>query len=237
MNRAKPYEISKWLVYEAYKQVKANKGAEGVDHQTMQGFEVNLKGNLYKLWNRMSSGSYFPPPVKGVSIPKSDAGERLLGVPTVSDRIAQTVVKLVVEPLMEPYFHEDSYGYRPGKSATDAVGVARKRCWKNDWVIDLDIKAFFDNLDHGLVMKAVEKHVNIDWALLYIERWLKVPMQSKSGKMLKRETGTPQGGVISPLLANLFMHYAFDEWLGRNHPNIPFERYADDGVPRALTAA
>lgn len=230
MNRTKPYEISKWLVFEAYKQVKANKGAEGVDHQTMQSFERNLKDNLYKLWNRMSSGSYFPKPVKGVSIPKSDGGERLLGIPTVSDRIAQTVVKMVVEPLMEPYFHEDSYGYRPGKSATDAVGVTRKRCWKNDWVIDLDIKAFFDNLDHGLVMNAVEKHVKIDWALLYIERWLKVPMQCGNGKLLTRERGTPQGGVISPLLANLFMHYAFDEWLKKNHPNIPFERYADDAV-------
>ncbi len=192
MNRTKSYEISKWIVFEAYKQVKANKGAEGIDGQTMQDFERNLKDNLYKLWNRMSSGSYFPKPVKGVSIPKSDGGERLLGIPTVSDRIAQTVVKMVVEPLMEPYFHDDSYGYRPGKSATDAVGVARKRCWRNDWVIDLDIKAFFDNLDHGLVMKAVEKHVKLDWALLYIERWLKVPMQCGNGKQLTRERGTPQ---------------------------------------------
>lgn len=230
MNKAKPYGISKWLVVEAYERVKANRGAEGIDRQTMQDFEENLKDNLYKLWNRMSSGSYFPPPVKGVSIPKSSGGERMLGVPTVSDRIAQTVVKLVVEPLMEPYFHEDSYGYRPGKSAIDAVGVARKRCWKYDWVIDLDIKAFFDNLDHELVMKAVSKHVKINWALLYIERWLKVPMQCGDGSLIAREKGTPQGGVISPLLANLFMHYAFDEWLRRNHPYIPFERYADDAV-------
>lgn len=230
MNKAKPYGISKWLVVEAYERVKANRGAEGIDRQTMQDFEENLKDNLYKLWNRMSSGSYFPPPVKGVSIPKSSGGERMLGVPTVSDRIAQTVVKLVVEPLMEPYFHEDSYGYRPGKSAIDAVGVARKRCWKYDWVIDLDIKAFFDNLDHELVMKAVSKHVKINWALLYIERWLKEPMQCGDGSLIAREKGTPQGGVISPLLANLFMHYAFDEWLRRNHPYIPFERYADDAV-------
>ncbi len=230
MNKVKPYGISKGLVVEAYERVKANRGAEGIDRQTMQDFEGNLKDNLYKLWNRMSSGSYFPPPVKGVSIPKSSGGERMLGVPTVSDRIAQTVVKLVVEPLMEPYFHEDSYGYRPGKSAIDAVGVARKRCWKYDWVIDLDIKAFFDNLDHELVMKAVSKHVKINWALLYIDRWLKVPMQCGDGSLIEREKGTPQGGVISPLLANLFMHYAFDEWLRRNYSYIPFERYADDAV-------
>lgn len=230
MTGAKPYRISKGLVFEAYKQVKANKGAAGVDGQSLQDFESDLKGNLYKLWNRMSSGSYFPPPVKGVSIPKSDGGERLLGVPTVSDRIAQTVVKLLIEPSIEPYFHEDSYGYRPGKSAIDAVGVARKRCWKNDWVVDLDIKAFFDNLDHQLVMKAVTRHVKVDWVLLYIERWLKAPMQLKGGSLIGRDKGTPQGGVVSPLLANLFMHYAFDEWMSRNYPDIPFERFADDAV-------
>jgi RNA-directed DNA polymerase len=230
VNKAKPYQIPKRLVYQAYKQVKANKGAEGVDRQTIQGFEENLKDNLYKLWNRLSSGSYFPPAVLGVSIPKSNGGQRLLGVPTVSDRIAQTVAKLVVEPLMEPYFHEDSYGYRPNKSALDAVGAARKRCWKNDWVIDLDIKSFFDNLDHDLVMKAVRKHVKVNWALLYIERWLKAPMQQVDGKLVERDRGTPQGGVVSPLLANLFMHYAFDEWMKINHPSIPFERYADDAV-------
>ncbi len=195
MNKAKPYRISKRLVYEAYKQVKANRGAEGIDCQTLQEFEENLKDNLYKVWNRMSSGSYFPPPVKGVTIPKSDGGERLLGVPTISDRIAQTVVKLTVEPLLEPIFHEDSYGYRPGKSAIDAVGAARKRCWKYDWVIDLDTKAFFDNLDHQLIMKAVSKHVKTDWALLYIERWLKVPMQCGDGSLIQRDKGTPQGGL------------------------------------------
>ena len=221
--------ISKRLVYEAYKRVKANKGAEGIDRQSIQDFDENLKGNLYKLWNRMSSGSYFPPPVLGVSIPKSGGGERLLGIPTVSDRIAQTVVKMVVEPLVEPFFHEDSYGYRPNKSATDAIGVARKRCWRYDWVIDLDIKGFFDNLDHDLVMKAVRKHVKINWAVLYIERWLKVPMQH-GASLIDRDLGTPQGGVISPILANLFLHYAFDEWMRRNHPTIPFERYADDAV-------
>lgn len=234
MNKAKPYRIPKRRVYQAYKQVKANRGAEGIDRQTIGDFEDNLKDNLYKLWNRLSSGSYFPPAVLGVSIPKSDGGQRLLGIPTVSDRIAQTVVKLVVEPLVEPYFHEDSYGYRPKKSALDAVGVARKRCWRNDWVIDLDIKGFFDNLEHGLVMKAVRKHVKNKWALLSIERWLKAPMQH-DGKRVNRDRGTPQGGVISPLLANLFMHYAFDEWMKRHHPDIPFERYADDAVLHCKT--
>ncbi|MCB1851300.1 MAG: group II intron reverse transcriptase/maturase [Gammaproteobacteria bacterium] len=229
MNKAKPYEISKRLVYDAYKQVKANGGADGIDRQSIEDFERDLKGNLYKVWNRMSSGSYFPPAVLGVKIPKSDGGERLLGIPTVADRIAQTVVKLTVEPTMEPYFHEDSYGYRPNKSATDAIGVARKRCWRYDWVIDLDIKGFFDHLDHNLAMKAVRKHVKESWAILYIERWLKAPMQ-QGESLINRDLGTPQGGVISPLLANLFLHYAFDEWMRRNHPNIPFERYADDVV-------
>lgn len=230
MNKAKPYQVSKRLVFEAYKQVKANKGAEGIDHQTIQDFEGNLKNNLYKLWNRLSSGSYFPPPVLGVLIPKGNGEQRLLGIPTVSDRVAQTVVKYVMEPLVEPYFHKDSYGYRPNKSALDAVGVARKRCWRNDWVVDLDIKAFFDNLDHDLVMKAVKKHVKLNWVLLYVERWLKAPMQHKDGSLIERDVGTPQGGVISPLLANLFLHYAFDEWMKRNHPFIPFERFADDAV-------
>lgn len=229
MNKAKPNTIPKRVIFEAYKQVKANRGAEGIDHQSMRNFEENLKGNLYKLWNRMSSGSYFPPPVLGVYIPKSNGEKRLLGIPTVSDRIAQTAVKMLIEPLVEPYFHEDSYGYRPRKSAIDAVGVARKRCWRNDWVVDLDIKGFFDNLNHDLVMKAVRKHVKTNWIILYIERWLKAPMQI-DGILIDRTKGTPQGGVVSPLLANLFLHYAFDQWMRINHPRIPFERYADDVV-------
>jgi len=227
MNRAKPYKISKRMVYEAFQQVKANKGAEGVDEQTIQEFERDLKNNLYKLWNRMSSGTYFPPPVLAVSIPKSNGGKRILGVPTVTDRIAQTVVKKDLEPKVEPYFHEDSYGYRPNKSALDAVGTARRRCWRFDWVIDLDIKGFFDNLDHRLVMRAVKKHTDCKWILLYIERWLKAPM--KTGKSIEERTkGTPQGGVVSPLLANIFMHHAFDEWMKREYPYISYERYADD---------
>jgi RNA-directed DNA polymerase len=237
MNTAKPYCISKQIVWGAYERVKANKGAAGVDEESIEEFEKNLKDNLYKLWNRMSSGSYFPPPVRIVEIPKGDGKMRKLGIPTVSDRIAQMVVKLYLEPVIDSQFHPDSYGYRPGKSAIDAVGSARKRCWKYDYVIDLDIKGFFDNLDHELVMKAVRKHTDSKWMLLYIERWLKAPAQDKEGKLENRTKGTPQGGVISPLLANLFLHYAFDEWMKRNYPYNPFERYADDAVVHCKTEA
>ena len=230
LNKAKPFSISKVLVWEAYKRVKANGGAAGVDGQSIAEFEVNLRDNLYKLWNRMASGSYIPPPVRRVEIPKSDGGKRPLGIPTVSDRIAQMVVKLVLEPEVEPHFHTDSYGYRPGRSATEAVGVARRRCWYYDWVVDMDIRAFFDSMDHELLMRAVRKHTQYQWMLLYIERWLKAPVQLEDGTCLPRDKGTPQGGVISPLLANLFLHYAFDKWMQRSHPNKPFERYADDVI-------
>jgi RNA-directed DNA polymerase len=230
VNEAKPFCISKWEVWEAYKRVKANKGAAGVDGQSIAEFEEDLKNNLYKLWNRMSSGSYFPPPVKRVDIPKDDGGTRPLGIPTVADRVAQTVVKRYMEPVLEKYFHPDSYGYRPGKSAIEAVGVARQRCWRYDWVLDLDIKGFFDSIDHGLMMRAVRKHTDCKWLLLYIERWLKAPVQMEDGSLIHRDKGTPQGGVISPLLANLFLHYAFDVWMKRQYPQIPFERYADDGI-------
>jgi RNA-directed DNA polymerase len=208
--------------------VRANKGAAGVDGESIEDFEKELKKNLYKLWNRMSSGSYFPPPVRLVEIPKDDGGKRALGIPTVMDRVAQMVVKRYLEPLVEPYFHEDSYGYRPGRSAVQAVGVARKRCWQSDWVLDVDIKGFFDNLDHALVMRALRKHTDCRWILLYIERWLKAPAQLADGTLVDRSKGTPQGGVISPLLANLFLHYAFDEWIRRKQSNLLFERYADD---------
>jgi RNA-directed DNA polymerase len=210
--------------------VKANKGAAGIDEQSIADFERDLKNNLYKIWNRMSSGSYFPPPVRTVSIPKSGGGLRKLGIPTVGDRIAQMVVKLYLEPEVEGHFHPDSYGYRPGKSALDAVGQARERCWKYDYVIDLDIKGFFDNLDHSLIMRAVKKHTNSEWMLLHIERWLKAPIQLEDGTLVERDRGTPQGSVISPLLANLFMHHAFDKWMQENYPYAPFERYADDVV-------
>ncbi|MCH8838705.1 MAG: group II intron reverse transcriptase/maturase [Candidatus Marinimicrobia bacterium] len=230
MSKAKPFMISKYVVQRAYESVKANKGSAGADGESIKEFEENLKDNLYKIWNRMSSGTYFPPPVRGVEIPKSNGGKRLLGIPTVSDRIAQTVVKMYLEPELDPCFHPDSYGYRPGKAMKEALGTARKRCWTYDWVIDMDIKGFFDNMDHELVMKALRKHTSSKWILLYVERWLKAPMIQRDGTQVERTKGTPQGGVISPLLANLFLHYGFDMWMRRNHPSIPFERYADDVV-------
>jgi RNA-directed DNA polymerase len=228
LSKAKPFSISKRVVLEAYKRVKANQGAAGVDGESLIDFEKDLKNNLYKIWNRMSSGSYFPPAVRSVEIAKKGGGRRKLGVPTVSDRIAQMVAKIYFEPKVEPIFHPDSYGYRPGKSAIEAVGVARKRCWRYSWVIDLDIKGFFDNIDHGLLMRAVRKHTDSKWLLLYIMRWLEAPMQEEDGTLVSRGKGSPQGSVISPLLANLFLHYAFDEWMRRNYRSIPFERYADD---------
>ncbi len=235
MNTAKSFEISKHVVLEAYKRVKANKGTAGVDNETMESFEQDLKSNLYKIWNRMSSGSYIPPAVKIVEIPKGTNGTRKLGIPTVSDRIAQMVAKMYLEPEVEPYFHPDSYGYRPNKSAIDAVGVARQRCWRYNWTVDLDIKGFFDNLDHELVMRAVRKHTDSKWLLLYVERWLKAPAIGTDGTLITRDKGTPQGGVISPLLANLFLHYAFDKWMERNFPGNPFARYADDAVAHCKT--
>jgi RNA-directed DNA polymerase len=235
MSEAKPFCISRNEVWEAYKRVKTNKGAAGVDDKSIEDFERNLKDNLYKIWNRMSSGSYFPPPVRTVKIPKKNGGERKLGIPTVADRIAQQVVKARLEPELEPLFHADSYGYRPGKSALDAVGQARERCWRNDWVLDLDIKGFFDNLDQDLLMRAVRRHAKDRWVVLYIERWLKAPVQEEDGRLVPREKGTPQGGVISPLLANLFLHYALDRWLAANYPQVSFERYADDVIAHCRT--
>jgi len=230
IQNTKPFAISKRQVWEAYKRVKANRGAAGVDGQSIAEFEENLHANLYKLWNRMASGSYFPPPVRRVEIPKGDGRTRPLGIPTVADRIAQMVVTHFLQPTLEALFHADSYGYRPGKSAKDALNVAKQRCWRHDWVLDLDIKAFFDTIDHGLLMRAVRRHTTSPWALLYIERWLKAPAQLADGTLLERNEGTPQGGVISPLLANLYLHYAFDEWMKREFPDIPFERYADDVI-------
>jgi len=252
--KAKPFEISKKIVWEAWKEVKANRGAAGVDRKSIADFEKNLKENLYKIWNRMSSGSYFPSPVRTVGIPKKSGGERLLGIPTVAlrmysvpgmnpsggerllgiptvaDRVAQTVAKMYLEPLVEPYFHKDSYGYRPGKSAIQAVGVTHERCWRYDWVLEFDIKGLFDNINHDLLMRAVKKHTDCKWVLLYIDRWLKAPFQREDGTLVERVKGTPQGGVISPLLANLVLHYVFDKWMERNYPQVPFCRYADDGV-------
>jgi len=226
----KPFNIPQVLVWKAFKQVKANGGAAGVDKESIEMFEGNLSGNLYKLWNRLSSGSYFPPPVKGVPIPKKSGGVRMLGVPTVADRVAQTVVKIVLEPILEFLFHRNSYGYRPGKSALDAIAMVRRRSWEYDWVVEYDIKGLFDNIDHELLLRALRKHCRTPWILLYIERWLKAPMEDEDGKLGARTKGTPQGGVVSPLLANLFLHYALDVWLARNMRSVRFVRYADDGV-------
>jgi len=237
ITKTKPFSISKQVVWEAYRRVKANQGAAGVDGQSVKDFEVGLKDNLYKIWNRMSSGSYFPPPVRTVDIPKRDGRSRRLGIPAVSDRVAQMVVKMYLEPEVDPIFHPDSYGYISGRSALDAVGVVRKRCWWYNWVIDLDIKGFFDNIDHELMLRAVKKHTDSKWMLLYIERWLKAPAQLGDGSLLEREKGTPQGGVISPILANIFLHHAFDEWMRLNHPGVPFARYADDIIVHCRTEA
>jgi RNA-directed DNA polymerase len=225
----KSFDISKRLVFEAWERVRANTGAPGVDTVSTAEFASLERANLYKLWNRMSSGSYFPGPVRAVEIPKDQGrGVRLLGVPNVADRVAQTAAAMLLEEKLEPIFHPESYGYRPGRSAHDALAVARKRCWKQDWALDLDVRAFFDSVPHDLLLKAVAHHTDERWVLLYIERWLTAPMQMPDGTLAPREKGTPQGSPISPLLANLFMHYAFDSWMDREHPGCPFERYADD---------
>jgi RNA-directed DNA polymerase len=231
----KAFDIPKTLVWEAYLKVKGNKGAAGVDRQSLADFAQDEKKNLYKIWNRMSSGSYFPPPVRAVEIPKAGGGARVLGVPTVADRIAQTAVAMTLEPMVEPIFHQDSYGYRPGRSALDAVETCRKRCWQSQWVIDLDIQGFFDNVPHDPIMRAVAKHTDKPWVLLYVQRWLTAPIQQADGTLVTRGRGTPQGSAISPLLSNLFMHYAFDDWLRRMQPLVRFERYCDDAIVHCVS--
>ncbi len=235
MKSGKPLPITKLMVWEAYKQVRRNGKAAGVDGQSLGDFAEDLGNNLYRLWNRMASGSYFPPPVRRVEIPKAGGGVRPLGIPTVADRIAQMVVKQYLEPELDRVFDPDSYGYRPGKSAHQAVERARKRCWQHDWVVDLDIKSFFDTIDHALLMRAVRRHTQASWILLYIERWLTAPVEMLDGSLQNRAAGTPQGGVVSPMLANLFLHYAFDRWMRRTYPEIPFERYADDAICHCRT--
>ena len=230
MGETKPFNISKKIVFVAYEKVKANKGTYGIDEQTMEDFEKNLKDNLYKIWNRMSSGTYFPKPVKAVEIPKKNGGTRILGIPTIEDRIAQMVAKMYFEPNVEKIFYEDSYGYRPNKSAIQAVGILRERCFKKNWVVDFDIKGLFDNIRHDYLIDMVNRHTNEKWIILYIERWLKAPFQMQDGTIVKRASGTPQGGVISPVLANLFMHYVFDDFMSKRYPYIEWVRYADDGV-------
>jgi RNA-directed DNA polymerase len=232
-SQVKPFVISKRLVWEAFERVKANWGGPGVDGVTVERYAQDMRNNLFKLWNRMSSGSYFPPPVKAVEIPKAGGrGVRVLGVPTVEDRVAQTAAAVVLERRVEPIFHPDSYGYRPGRCALDAVATCRVRCWRSDWVIDLDVRAFFDSVDHELMVKAVERHLTAEtrWVLLYVRRWLVAPLRTKDGTLVPRDRGTPQGSAISPVLANLFMHYAFDTWLARHCPGVSFERYCDDAV-------
>ncbi len=233
----KSFDIPKRLVWEAYRQVKANGGAPGVDGQSIDEFAQDLQNNLYRIWNRMSSGSYFPPPVRAVEIPKADGGTRMLGVPTVADRVAQTVVALALQPRTEAIFHPDSYGYRPGRSQHDALAACRRRCRSRDWVIDLDIRKFFDSVDHDLMVKAVQANINTGqaWVLLYVRRWLTAPLQLPDGTLVARDRGTPQGSAVSPVLANLFMHYAFDRWLEREFPTVEFERYADDAVVHCVT--
>jgi RNA-directed DNA polymerase len=235
LENTKPFNISKQLVFDAYKKVKANRGAAGVDDQSLAEFDEHRNDNLYKLWNRMASGSYFPPPVKAVEIPKRTGGKRTLGVPTVADRMAQTVVTMTIEESIDKLFHEDSYGYRPDKRALDGVGITRERCWKYEWLLEYDIKGLFDNINHEKLMKAVTRHVTEKWLLLYIKRWLTAPIKNKNGELKERIKGTPQGGVVSPLLSNLFLHYAIDMWMVKNFPHIKWARYADDGVMHCAT--
>ncbi len=237
MSATKPFVIPKLLVFEAWKAVKANAGSAGVDKETIDDFESELKNNLYRIWNRMSSGTYFPTPVKAVAIPKKNGGERILGIPTVADRVAQMVVKMVLEPAVEPIFLPDSYGYRPAKSALDAVDTTRRRCWQYDWILEFDIKGLFDNIDHALLLRALDKHTDCKWVKLYIRRWLTAPLQRADGTLVERTKGTPQGGVVSPVLANLFMHYVFDVWMTRTFPGVPWCRYADDGLVHCKTEA
>ncbi len=235
MSETKSFSIPKKDVVTAFERVKANKGTYGIDGQSIEEFEENLKDNLYKIWNRMSSGSYIPKPVKAVPIPKKNGGTRILGIPTVEDRVAQMVVKIHLEPLVEPLFYEDSYGYRPNKSAVQALEITRRRCWKRDWVLEFDIRGLFDNIRHDLLMEMVRRHTEEKWIILYIKRWLTTPFQMKDGTQLQRTSGTPQGGVISPVLANLFLHYVFDDFMTQEFKSIPWARYADDGIAHCVS--
>ena len=235
MQETKSYNISKQAVYQAFLKVKANKGTFGVDEESIEAYEYKLKDNLYKLWNRLSSGSYFPKPVKAVSIPKKSGGLRVLGIPTVEDRIAQMVAKMYFEPVVERLFYEDSYGYRPNKSAIQAIDKTRVRCWKRDWVLEFDIKGLFDNIRHDYLIEMVKRYTQEKWIILYVERWLKAPFQREDGSTVSRKAGTPQGGVISPVLANLFLHYTFDDFMEKEFPNIQWARYADDGITHCVS--
>jgi RNA-directed DNA polymerase len=235
MSETKSLPITKQMVWNAYRKVKANQGSAGVDEVSLKEYAANLTNNLYKLWNRLASGSYFPPPVKEVAIPKQGGKMRKLGIPTVEDRIAQMVIKDYLEPRLEAVFHADSYGYRPGKSAHQALEKACTACREYDMVIDLDIQSFFDEIDHELLMKALHRHTPEKWVRMYVERWLKAPVRRADGTVMERQKGTPQGGVVSPLLANLFLHYCFDKWMEKEFADQPFERYADDIIVHCRT--
>lgn len=234
-HETKEHPISRKMLLDAFKLVKANKGASGTDEQSIESYETHLLENTYKLWNRMTSGSYFPKPVKEVQIPKKSGGVRKLGVPSVVDRVAQQVVKTYLEPKVDGSFHADSYGYRPGKNAHMAIQSAMSRCGRIGWVIDIDIRSFFDSIDHELMMKAVEVYTKEKWVLMYVNRWLKADLKTKEGKVEKRNMGTPQGGVISGLLANIFLHFTFDKWMELKNPNIRFERYSDDIIVHCVS--
>jgi RNA-directed DNA polymerase len=225
------------MVWNAWKEVKSNGKSAGVDGVSLKEFEVNLPAHLYKIWNRMSSGSYFPPAVRQVEIPKDGGGVRTLGIPTVGDRVAQMVVKMHLEPGLDPKFHQNSFGFRPGRSQHDALAQTRANCWRMKWVIDLDIKAFFDEIDHGYLMLMLQRHTEEKWVLMYVGRWLVAPKEMSDGTLVERNMGTPQGGVISPLLANLYLHHAFDMWMQKCYPSLPFERFADDIVVHCNTEA
>jgi len=230
-NETKSIPISHSMIWEAYKKVRANKGSAGVDDVSMEEYDASRRKHLYKLWNRMASGSYFPPAVKEVEILKKDGNIRKLGIPTISDRVAQMAIKMYIEPRFEEIFSSNSYGYRPNKNAHQALQKVRENCWKTNWVIDLDIKGFFDNISHEKLMLSVEKHVPENWIKLYIKRWLTAPVLKKTGELItKQGKGTPQGGVISPLLANLYLHYGFDRWLEKMDKTVIYSRYADDVI-------
>jgi RNA-directed DNA polymerase len=227
---AKSLPVSKRMVYNSYLKVMEKDGGAGIDKVSIEVFNKDFSGNLYKIWNRMASGSYFPPPVRTVLIPKKQGGTRPLGIPTVGDRIAQGVVKDYLEAGLEKVFHASSFGYRPGRSAHDALQQCHANCIRYAWVVDVDIKGFFDNLDHSIMMQLLEQHTNEKWVWMYVERWLKAGVEQADGSISARTKGTPQGGVISPLLANIYLHHGFDQWMTEVNPNNPFERYADDIV-------
>ena len=231
----KSQPVTKVMVWQAYWKVKANRGGHGIDDMSWEDLDKDRNRQLYKLWNRLSSGSYFPPPVKEVGIKKKGGGIRKLGIPTILDRIAQEVVKVPLERIVEPLFHENSYGYRKGKNSHQALERALKSAFNNGWAIDIDIKGFFDNIDHELLLKAVGHYCSDPWILMYVRRWLKAEVLQEDGKLVSRLTGTPQGGVISPLLSNIYLHVVFDKWMEKNHPEKPFERYADDIVVHCKT--